>query len=100
MEPKPKRIEVFACHICGAVFVDIGLAKNCIRQHLDAKELRIHHGVIHIPGTDKLSHKENDPYPAYIEVYSDRTEKKATYVRVNTVSQIKKSSNAAPVWSN
>lgn len=99
MDPKPKKLEIFSCHICGAVFVEAGLAKNCIRQHIDAKELKIHHSVVHIPGTDKLSHKENDPFPAYIEVYSDRADNKVIYARVDAATPIKKNKSRSPLWT-
>jgi len=98
MEPKPKKLEVFSCHICGAVFVEPSPARNCIRQHIDARDLRIHHGVVCIPGTDKLSHKENDPYPAYIEVYSDRSDKRVFYARVEAISPVKKHGKNTPIW--
>jgi len=85
---KPDKISIYTCPICGASFVDAGPARRCTGLHLDSRDLRIHHGVIQIPGT-KHSHHPGDPYPAAISIYSDKSEGMVTYVRVESMIQVK-----------
>jgi len=96
---KPKELSIFTCPICGATYTERAHANRCIKVHLDATDLKIHHTVLHIP-TTKYSHHLEDPYPAAIQIYSDKTDGLVTYIRADSISSLRpKARNPrAPMW--
>lgn len=98
---KPNELSVFTCPICGATYIERAHANGCIRIHLDAKDLKIHHTIINIP-TTKYTHRTGDPYPAAIQIYSDKTEGFVTYIRADSITSLKpKARNPkAPILGN
>jgi len=97
---KPQKIEVFTCGICGATYTTEGPAKNCIRSHLDPRELIIKHEVLKIPGST-YSHETHDRFPAIISVYANNTDNPALYARIDSLTDVKNKRQrkpGAPMW--